>query len=131
MYTLKIKVTKEILQRSMLCGTEEGPSSVGFNCAVALAVREIFPDAGVAGPFMRPFAMSDVPEIYDMEINLPSFVSDYIARFDGLVIRPLERLDLPEIEFDINLSDEVIEQIDIEEVKQLLTTSKTLELHEC
>jgi len=46
---MKIKVTKEILKKSMWCGTSAGRGQIITNCAVALAVRDIFqePQLGI------------------------------------------------------------------------------------
>lgn len=38
---IKIKVTKDILKRSMMCGVND--CEVSRNCAISLAVREIAP----------------------------------------------------------------------------------------
>lgn len=44
MTQLKITVTKEILEKSKNCGDAYG---AGKNCAIALAVRDVFPMAWV------------------------------------------------------------------------------------
>lgn len=141
MYTLKIKITKEILKQSMMCGVKkEGifSSRIGANCAVALAVREIFPDAWVDGydilPFLNKYVslrdfMFKIQERY--KIELPWDVRVFIQDFDCLASTPEERLNMPELEFEVSVPDNVIEKINIDEIKEILKTSKTLEIYEC
>lgn len=42
---LKIKITKDVINRAKYCGTEKQPGFVTHNCAIAVAVRDIFDDA--------------------------------------------------------------------------------------
>jgi len=129
MYTLKIKVTKEILQKSAMCGTisEAGKmdtSAVGSNCALALAVREIFPNAWVS----REYIASDGDRKKSLPINLPWSMRSFIKRFD--MSSSWQRRQMPEQEFDLPIPDEVIESINIDEIKQMLETVPHLELIE-
>ena len=122
MTKLKIKVTKDILERSKMCGTNEG-ETVSQNCAVALAIRDIFPLAAVDGDNIWPnFSLAD--EL----IPLPKDARVYIIEFDNT--HPVERPCLPEIEFEIQIPDSVIEKINIEELKPLLENHPTLQLIE-
>ena len=121
MTKLKIKVTKEILERSKYCGG--GDLNVSQNCAVALAVRDIFPKAAVDGDYIWPDA-----DIKEGLMPLPREVSAYIIEFDNLY--PQDRPKLPEIEFEVEIPDSVIEKINIEELKPLLQNHPTLQLIE-
>jgi hypothetical protein len=123
-YRLKIKITKQILKDSMMCGSEFDEKTP-TNCAVALAVREIFPDAGIGRTLIRPFRST--LRRY-LSIELPKDATDYIRLFDSLHKTPEQRLALPEFEFEVDVSEDIISQINIEEVKEVLKNSKTLEL---
>ena len=41
---MRIKITQEILERSKMCGIG---TDVGFNCAISLAIRDVFPNSFV------------------------------------------------------------------------------------
>lgn len=115
---LKIKVTKDILEKSKDCYT----NSIQ-NCAIALACRDVFPTCNVTACYIRPFPCT---KMSDIEIGLPNKAFEYVVRFDSS--SPEERVLMPEIEFEINIPDEVIEQINIDELRPLLANHKNLEL---
>ncbi len=119
---LKIKVTKEILERSMWCATSvaDEKSAMG-NCAIALACREIFPKCRVG--FTRIF-------IGPFKISIPESACDLIYEFDKLSRKPLKRLLMEPLEFEVDLPDALIERINIDEVREILKESETLELVE-
>ena len=117
MTKLKIKVTKDILERSKMCLT-----NVGYNCAVALAVRDIFPRAWVEDDCIMPVSVEQT------KIPLPESATDFISKFDRYDAE--ERVNMPELEFEISIPDEVIEKINIEELKPLLQNHPTLQLIE-
>ncbi len=121
MVTLKIKVTKEILERSKMCGIHN--IKVSTNCAVALAVRDIFPRANVELEYIEPFT-----KLESERIELPMEATDYIILFDEFKKTPLIRLMMPEIEFEVIIPDTVIDQINIDEIKPLLQNHPTLKL---
>jgi hypothetical protein len=121
---LKIKVTKEIIEKAIWCGTEsEAGYHVSENCAVALAVRDIFPKACVCHSVFYPFegAMFDA-------IIIPPKAQDFIKHFDRLADNPEARLYMDPIEFEVDIPDSVIEHIGIDEVKKIVEKSETLEL---
>ena len=66
-------------------------------------------------------------EIID-DIYLPLNATSFIINFDNLNETPEKRLDLPEFEFEVELTDKIIESINIDEVKEIIKDSKTLEL---
>lgn len=127
MYKLKIKVTKDILRRSMMCGTNTIYECVSQNCAIALACREIFPGCDVGSDGIEGV---DVIKTNYWKIRLPSEAGEFISKFDRLVFTPEERLNLPELEFEVELNDDVLACINIDEAKEVLKTSETLKLIE-
>jgi len=56
---------------------------------------------------------------------MPLMAQQFIKFFDGFRLTPKLRLLLPEFEFIINIPDEVIEQINIDEVKELIEAGST------
>lgn len=138
MTKLKIKVTKEILEKAKDCqNTKQDP--LGYNCAIALAIREVFPFALVyrtrigvfeseehvmerfrGGEFSRPKAIGCMA--------LPIKAQQFIMAFD--MKSPQSRATMDEIEFEMEIPDDILETINITEVKEILKTSKTLELKE-
>ena len=130
MTKLKIRVTKDILERSKYCGSHTE------HCAVAQAVRDIFPKACVCHthifPFSIPFSGSPNDIIMNLGernvIILPTAARDYILSFDRCSVEG--RVNLPEFEFEVEISDQIIEKINIEELKPLLQNHPTLELIE-
>ena len=124
MTTLKIKVTKDILEKSKTCGTIEPNGFKGHSCAIALAVRDIFPTANIG--FHEVWPLWNGYNYTGATIRLPNIVSEYIKVFDRTPTA--ERPMLPEIEFEIEIPDSVIEKINIEELKPLLENHPTLEL---
>lgn len=126
MVKLKIKVTKDILQRSMMCGTgitTIDQLGISSNCAIALAIRDIFPGAtvgvdkvcfGVHGGYISSI--------------LPEIAKGFIADFDRKKRKPHRRLLMDEIEFEIEVPDVVVQAIDIQEVTRLLKNHPNLEL---
>lgn len=119
---LKINITKEVLKKSMWCGTEKMDISkstfISQNCAIACAICDIFPNASVAPNHITFHICSD--------IELPEVAQEFIVSFDILSHAPEERLNLPEFSFEIDVPESVIEQINIDDIKN----SKTLELCE-
>lgn len=126
-----IKVTKEVLKRSAGCG-RSSLSNIGSNCAVALAVVDIFPNAWVSHAFIHLHNVNYPTFNYvcDNEathsIPLPRFVSQFISDFDSLDYN--NRINLPEISFEIEVPQSVIDKIGISEAYRILSESKTLEL---
>lgn len=126
MYSLKIKVTKEIIERSMYC-SDKGTSQfyIANNCAFALAVKEIFPKAAVTSLSMWPNGMCEHPEI-----KLPVDAVNWIKNFDSLENEPKLRLAMVQIECIIDIPDIVIAGIGLDHVYKILENSKHLELIE-
>jgi|SRR6185437_10205993 len=124
---LKIKITKEILHKTKYCRVDEG---VYKNCAVAIAVRDIFPEAEVGTTFITTNIKNESTGHFNHLIKLPQSAQEFIQIFDeyGRQGKFLHRINMHEHEFEIDVPESVIESIGIEEVKQILSSSKTLEL---
>lgn len=121
---IEIKITKEVLRRSMWCGVDNSkPRSQ--SCAIAVAIRDIFPSACVGFPDIA------LQGRYKPRcVKLPNEALSFIRDFDMLVNVPEKRLNFPEFSFEIDVPDEVIERIGIEEAKAILERSETLNLVE-
>ena len=120
---LKIKVTKEVLKKAMYCGTDDKPGGTpSENCAIALAVRDLFPKARV---FTTDLSLTEFLNNYIP--HSPSTMY-YILKFDSLSETPEKRLELPEYEFEIEVPEDVINSIGLEQVYSILKDHKTLEI---
>ena len=120
----KIAVTREIIELSLQCGTSNDIKEVGKNCAIALAVKDIFPDVVVTGDCIYPFGNNKYTKTGDLKIELPQVAKDFIKVFDSLCAMPKVRRCLPEFDFEIPVSDEIISQINIAEVKALINSPR-------
>lgn len=134
-----IKVTKEIIEKAMMCGVqyhmkkivESGLDipSVAENCAIALAVREVFPKAAVLedtekSHHMIRYCCSDQNTI----IVLPKQASKFIRDFDRKSVDPTSRLMMEPLSFEVEVPEELINEIGIGEIYKVLSESRTLEL---
>ena len=115
----KISITKEIIERSKYCGTGNDTHTVGKNCAIAFALADIFPDVFVTNHCIFPFGI-DFEKGKELKISMPVIAQQFIKLFDGFCLTPRLRLLLPEFEFVIDVPDEVIEQINIDEMRELI-----------
>ena len=116
---LRIAITKEIIEQCKNCGNDNEAHKIGKNCAVAFALIDIFPNVYVTGYCIFPFGIEYEKE-QGLRIPLPVIAQQFIKLFDGFYLTPKLRLLLPEFEFTIDVPDEVIEQINIDEVKELI-----------
>ncbi len=99
----KLKITKDILKRSAMCGGSD-TSLISHNCAFALAFRELIPNTAV---YSEATQFNDVNFKSIKRVhNTPAQIF-FIKQFDGA--SPPERKDMPEQEFDVEIPDEVIE----------------------
>lgn len=121
-----IKVTKEVLERSKFCNRDT--CSVPHNCAIANAVRELFPSAAVyySGISLFNLAASMLSD-YDQCDNaaLPDSALSFIRSFDQLP--PMLRVNMKPFSFEIEVPEFVIQSIGINTVYKVLSESKTLE----
>lgn len=118
MTKLKIKITKQILEKSKYCGTDGHQwDAMSSGCAIALALRDVFPDA-----LVRTENIIIYKGDFDSLVSLPAKAKFFIVRFDRST--PEQRVLMPEFEFEIDIPDEVIEKINIDD----LVNHQTLEL---
>jgi hypothetical protein len=122
-----IKVTKEILAMSKECGIHNR-ENIGENCAIAHAVKDIFPDVSVTGSHFYPFGIDKKNPIDDLKIELPKIAQDFIKIFDSLTAIHKVRMRLPEFEFEIFIPDKVIAQINIDDAKKLVKENQMHDL---
>lgn len=120
---LKIAITKEIIEQCKNCGNENDEHEIGNNCAVATALIDIFPNIYVTNYYILPFGIEH-DKAENLKIPLPIIAQQFIKLFDGFHLTPKLRLILPEFEFTFDVPDEVIEQINIDEVKKLVEKQK-------
>ena len=124
-----IKITGEVLSKSKFCGVDT-TKPVEENCAVAIAIQDIFPHARVTSSDIYPFGIDDKKK-ENLKIELPEIARNFIKVFDSLVAIPKVRLLLPEYEFVIEITDEVIKKINIDKVKEILEEKTYDEQIEC
>ena len=108
---IKVKVTKEILRKSMMCGINN--TNFHQNCAIALAIREVFPDALVCQDAFFAFGAPISEYLHDLKyyIYCQHNGSDFISQFDDLVKTPKKRLELPETEVTLFLTEECVDHL--------------------
>lgn len=133
MYTLKIKITKEILRESANCGMMFGKGSQAESCAFAVAVREIFPRAVVCYSAIYPFGgvkhfNNTINVTGATEIPISAEMTAFIFEFDAN--SPYDRVQMKEQEFELEIPDNIIQAIDIQEVTKILADVPHLELIE-
>lgn len=150
---IKIKVTQEILEASKMCGVEEDlPQAsnhytmqehykpISQSCAIALAIREIAPNAEVGdativwGWSPPDWSILDESTEGSLRINrslqinetwLPEEAALFINEFDGNT--PEERVKMRHIEFEVDFPDALVAKIGIDQVHKVLSSSSTLE----
>jgi hypothetical protein len=114
-----IAITKDILNQSKHCGADNDVDKVGNNCAIAVALQDIFPRVYVNSFYIFPFGI-DNDAVKELKIPLPLVARQFIKLFDGFSFSPRLRLMLPEFEFTIDVTDDIVNAINIDEVKALL-----------
>lgn len=124
-FQFKISVTKEKIEKCKNCGNENDEHEIGRDCAIALALIDIFPDAYVTNYYIYPFGIGYEKE-ETLKIPLPLITQQFIKLFDSFSTVPQLRLLLPEFEFTIEVHDEVIEHINIDEVRELIEAGKNI-----
>jgi hypothetical protein len=117
--TIRIHVTKEILERSKMCGELQETERVSKHCAISLAVIDLFPNAITTNWIY-------IDEHDSLGISMPRHAHEFIVSFDSKT--PGERVKMEEISFEIDVPDSVIEKIGITEAQEIIKNSKTLEL---
>ena len=126
MTKLQINITKDILRKSMYCTNKNAEN----NCAIALAVRDIFPNATIGEESIYFGTHIKTLGKYGISSYLPKEATNFIEAFDGLSSTPQVRLELPKISFEIEVPDSVINAINIDEIKNTLKNCNTMSLIE-
>jgi len=121
----KIAITKDILAHCKNCGNGNEAVRTENNCAIAFALADIFPLVYVTNDYIFPFGIDGDKKI-DIKIPLPPIAQQFIKLFDGFRLTPNLRMLLPAFEFIIDIPDKVIEQINIDEVRELIETGSTV-----
>lgn len=120
---LKVKVTKEIIMAPTTV------SRMANACGIYWALKPLFENCWVSPIFIlvqikEPFGDTTVDR--DVRIYLPDNAKRFIHKFDRIPI--WARRFLKPIEFEITVPDQVINAVNIEEVKSLLVGNPYLEL---
>ena len=115
----KIRITKEIIENCKYCGTGNSGQDIGSSCAIAFALKDIFPDVYVTDCYIFPFGIDGVNG-KNITIMLPVIAQQFIKLFDGFSLMPNLRTSLPEFDFIIDIPTEVLEFINIDEVRELI-----------
>ena len=113
----KIAITKEVIAQCINCGIEGDNRLVENNCAIAMALSDIFPEVYVTNRYIFPFGIDHEKKL---QMPIPIIAQQFIKLFDGFRLTPRLRLLLPEFEFTIDIPDEIIDQINIEDVRFLI-----------
>lgn len=121
---VKIKVTKDVLERSKECGIHKRYK--GDSCGIAVAIIDLFPSAQIGNS--AAFLLSDGPNMQDerSKVYLPISAIHFIYWFDQS--NPEQRVLMQPFSFEIEVPEYVIEKIGIGEMYRVLSESKTLEL---
>jgi hypothetical protein len=136
---ITIKITKEVLLRSancpMTCDDDVIMDKVKENCAVAVAIRDLFPKAKVFQSAINLLGDSWQPGLiicgdpnHGKRIDvvaLPGGATSFIKKFDDST--QSERLKLKPIDFDIEVSDKFIQRyIGINEATEIINKSESM-----
>ena len=124
----KIRITKDIIEQCKNCGATNDQFEISRNCAIALALQDIFPEVYVTNYYIFPLGISDETR-KDVKIFLPVVAQQFIKLFDGFSLMPNLRLLLPEFEFTIDVPDEVIDEINIDEIIELIKIRNIKTVH--
>jgi hypothetical protein len=134
---IEVKITKEILEKSKYCGMwlEYGQDiPIGWDkdkgchtttCAVALAIQDIFP---YSNTWNEDIYVRTLPDraTEPHKIILPKAASEFIDKFDSY--RPRKRTKMKPFSFQIDIPEELINEIGIEEAREIIQKSETLEM---
>ncbi|MDW0189351.1 MAG: hypothetical protein QOA70_06840 [Nitrososphaeraceae archaeon] len=124
-----VKVTRDVLERSKMCGIDKDEwIMIPYNCAVSLAIIELFPSACTETLYCYLLGENDSSTNNENSMDavvLPSYVSDFIVEFDGLT--PDERVLMSPFSFEIEVPEYVIQKIGIGQIYKVLSESSTLE----
>lgn len=129
---LKISVTKEHLIKSAYCGKSSKREMFSDlphinNCAIAVAVHDLIPYASVrAFSIANGTRISKKIDIKYWQLSLPREAQQFICRFDSL--SPEERMKMEPFSFEVELTDEFLENVNFPEMEEMLKEINHLEL---
>lgn len=122
----QINITQDVLNATKDCN-----DNTDENCAIAHAIRDLFPEASVGCSTIyfkkdlnKPFDFHDNRKAE--EIDLPLIAMLFIKDFDNK--SPEERVKIKPFSFFINIPDSLIEEINISEIEDILSHSQTLQI---
>ena len=122
MIKLQVKVTKEILRESMYCNQQ-----YHNNCAIAIAIKEIFPKSETYGESV--FILGSDSEVYPiMGLEAKHDGKEFIEKFDKS--NPQKRSLMPETIVTLDITDEILEKINLEDMSNMVSKIEHLELIE-
>ena len=125
-----INITKEIIDKSLMCGTSEDiiPSQ---NCAFAIAFGNLIPNVNI-GISKTFFCKDNKYNCGDTIINIDNTIEQmqFIKNFDRMKNNPQERYSLVGQTFQVEIPSEVIDYYysDIAEAAQKIINSEILQL---
>lgn len=159
-----VKITKEVLKKAADCGITNKKKESTKHCAIAEAVRPIFPTVEVTyestsiahrdpnKPLLIVYVSGDRPTIH---LPLPSEANAIMKAFDDIEARYeykrthtslgvaqssilvslrtqaiVERTNLPESSFELEIPDELVDYIGISEIHETLKNCNSLVLIE-
>lgn len=131
---MQINIDKEVLEASKNCWSSK---NLGQNCAIGKAIYMLFGDLswvtnnsiGIAKKGWRNKNYEDlgISRSSDYLIDLPKKAVKFISEFDSNSVE--QKAAMSPISFEIDVPDEVIALVGgVEEVKQILSECKTMEL---
>ncbi len=130
----KITITKEVIDKSLMCGTAVENSNIEYvmgNCGIARAISELIPNIYVTEGWIRYFDLESNKIIE--EPNIDSEQAKFIRKFDSYSKTPNNRYSLVGKSFNINIPQEVIDyyyQDKMNEVYEILNKSDVLQLQD-
>ena len=120
MVSLTMKITKDIYEKSKYCGLMVN-GEVQSDCAIQTCIKQIFPNSLVEYDFIHVYLENDEEPVL---IDLPDVARDFIKVFDKS--SPGERASMNELEFAIEIPDELLDRIDLSEIKAMLTANVSM-----
>jgi len=118
---LKILITKEVLEATKMCSIDTPHLAVGYNCAIAYAIRKIFPEAWTDLFYVKNGFGKNI-----QLFTLPDEATQFIKEFDKAT--PEDRVNMKPFDFEVELTDAALDLISIDEITEVLKDSTTLEV---
>jgi hypothetical protein len=118
MITLRVKVTSDVLEKSKYYGVKID-REIPEDCAIMLAIRNLFPEALVGYDSFQPF------EDEETTLDLPDNARKFIKEFERF--SPEKRTLMNEFEFEIEIPETVYSKVDLDEIKPLLINHSSLQ----